>query len=100
MRVRNVTTALGLGAFVLVCLAPDSAQAQRRLFGRGNAGYYPAGPVYDQSLQPGYYGAPAYYGPGVSYTPQTYEPLPYANQPLPYANQTVPYANQPRQYGW
>ncbi len=30
MRVRNVTTVLGLGALVLVCLAPDSAQAQRR----------------------------------------------------------------------
>ena len=35
MRVRNATTVLGLGAFVLVCLVPEPAQAQ--LLRRGNS---------------------------------------------------------------
>jgi plastocyanin len=66
MRPRNVFTALGLGAFALLCLTPDSAQAQRRrLFGGGGA---PAGNVvYDQAWQPGYYGAPQSYWPGSPY---------------------------------
>jgi plastocyanin len=88
MRVRNVTTVLGLGAFVLVCLAPESAQAQRRMgWGRGGAGYYPADPaVYGQSWQPGYYGAPSYwpgtaYGPGLSYAAPMYQPQPYTYPP-------------------
>lgn len=87
MRVRNVTTVLGLGAFVFVCLAPESAQAQRRMgWGRGNAGYYPAGPAaYGQSWQPEYYGAQSYwpgtaYGPGLSYAPPMYQPQPYGYQ--------------------
>jgi plastocyanin len=74
MRVRYVTTVLGLGAFALLCLVPEPAQAQ--LFRRGNSGptYYPSGPAYGQSWQPGYYGSPSYwpgstYGPGVSYGP-------------------------------
>ncbi len=85
MRVRNVTTVLGLGALVLVCLAPDSAQAQRRWgWGRGGAGYYPAGPyVYDPSWQPWYYSAPAYYRPGASYAVPVYQPQPYASGGCP-----------------
>jgi plastocyanin len=74
MRVRNATTVLGLGAFVLVCLVPEPAQAQ--LLRRGNSApsYYQSGPMYGQSWQPGSYGSPSYwpgstYGPGVSYGP-------------------------------
>jgi plastocyanin len=74
MRVRNVFTFLGLGAFVLVCLAPEPAQAQ--LFRRGSSSpsYYPSAPAYGQPWQPGSYGSPSYwpgstYGPGMSYTP-------------------------------
>lgn len=98
MRVRNVTTVLGIGAFVFLCLTPELAQAQLRM-GYSGPGNYQAGPaVYGQSLQPGYYGSPSYwpgtaYGPGVSYGPGTsyapgvsygapmYQPQPYAYQP-------------------
>jgi len=112
----RVTTVLGLGAFALLCLAPDAAQAQRRM-GYSGPGYYPSGPtVFGQNLQPGYfggsyggyYGTPQYYGPGVSYgtgmpygtgasyAPQMYQAQPYASQP--YANATQPYVNQPYAY--
>ena len=90
MRVRNVFTVLGLGAIVLVCLAPEPAQAQ--LLRRGNSApsYYPAGPMYGQSWQPGSYGSPSYwpgstYGPGVSYGPgMSYPPgVSYGTGTLP-----------------
>ncbi|MCA1683877.1 MAG: cupredoxin domain-containing protein [Actinobacteria bacterium] len=69
MRARNVFTTLGLGAFALLCLTPDSAQAQRRrMFGGGGGGssaYYPSAPsAYGQ----GYAGQGYYPGmPGVAY---------------------------------
>src|SRR5688572_21817183 len=102
MRPRNVFAALGLGAFALLCLTPDSAQAQRRrLFGGGGA---PSGTVvYDQAWQPGYYGAPQAYGPGASYGPgvsygpgATYAPGMSYGPGASYAPQMY----QPQPYGY
>jgi plastocyanin len=95
MRTRNVFTALGLGAFALLCLTPDSAQAQRRrLFGGGGTP-----PVYDQSWQPGYYGAPLSNWPGASYAPgMSYGPgVSYGTGTLP-LNGAPMY--QPQPYGY
>jgi plastocyanin len=108
MRVRYVTTVLGLGAFALLCLVPEPAQAQ--LFRRGNSGptYYPSGPAYGQPWQPGYYGSPSYwpgstYGPGVTYGMGTV-PLPgrAGGADMPYAP-GVPYGApmyQPQPYAY
>jgi plastocyanin len=122
MRVRNVTTVLGLGALVLVCLTAEPASAQFQpgyagpanypagptvVYGRGSVSltgpgtaYYPAGPtVYGQSWQPGSYGAPSYwpgmaYGPGQAYAPSMYQPqATYQAQPM-YQTQAT-YQTQP-----
>ncbi|HET6573642.1 MAG TPA: cupredoxin domain-containing protein [Fimbriiglobus sp.] len=104
MRVRYVTTVLGLGAFALVCLAPESAQAQRRMgWGRGNAGYYPASPIYGNAWQPGYYGAPAAYGPGLSYATPMYQPQPNTYPSLQLSAETRSFtapAYQQQPYGY